>query len=109
MTNEMKLLTALCEALGFEVVIKRDYQETKVPRKMAQDMIRHNQFFLDPGHLHLVRFKTKVETKSLMNTYVIDEDGNYTSMLVEPVISYELHVLDVKTKEIKDENSNFYE
>ncbi|GAG24976.1 unnamed protein product, partial [marine sediment metagenome] len=35
MTNEMKLLTALCDALGFEVEIERDYDDRKVDYAQA--------------------------------------------------------------------------
>ena len=77
-TNEMKLLTALCEALGFEVEIERDYQEAK---------ITYNEFKLFNENIPGME---RLRVKSANGIYDIDESGMYTLMLKEPILSYKL-------------------
>ena len=80
MSDEMKLITALCEALGFEVVIDRDYQE----RKEVQPFARQYQSDINYPHTR----GRKLEDRA--GTYCIDENGKYTSRLIEPIKSYKL-------------------
>ncbi len=79
MSEEMKLITALCEALGFEVVVKHDRKERKEHKDAA---MRYNNIGLS--------LERALATKGPVNMFEIDEDGMYTSYLIEPEISYEL-------------------
>lgn len=74
MSEEMKLLRALCDALGFDVVVTKDYMPITVDRET------NKMFFSSPTR----KFKTKgVE-------FDINDDGLYTSILIDPIISYRL-------------------
>lgn len=74
MSNEMKLLTALCDALGFDVVVDIDYQ----PRKESQtSAMIHNQ-----SHTKTDRM---LKGGQMLD---IDEDGMYTSILRIPIVNY---------------------
>jgi len=79
MTEEMKLLRALCEALGFEVKVNLDYKERKESQNSA---MRYN----DGRHDHDRTLKADGPTNKL----IIDEEGNYTSVLKVPETSYSL-------------------
>lgn len=77
MTDEMKLLMALCDALGFKVETLLDYKEMKVSKSeaMPYNMGYTNQIWtLDSNSGELA----------------IDEDGMYTRMLTNPEVSYKL-------------------
>ena len=77
MSDEMKLLEALCEALGFEIKITVDYDERVESPASAE------QYF--GLRLNLDRCLA-----SERGEYVIDEDGNYISRFVSPIVSYKL-------------------
>jgi len=79
MSQEMKLLTALCEALGFEIETTIDYQERKESQFIAMS---HNTF----GHPTGRQLKGRPDS----NMCDIDSDGLYTSYLTDPIISYKL-------------------
>lgn len=80
MTNEMKLITALCEALGFEIKIERDFKE----RKEGKTNAMHYQSNIDYPQTMGRRLQHTGQRLK------IDKDGNYTSQLIEPVLSYKL-------------------
>ena len=77
MSEEMKLLRALCEALGFEVKVNCDYKERKEAKGAA---MRYND-----GHLHHDRV---LKAEGHTNKLLIDKDGKYTSVLKKPETSY---------------------
>jgi len=76
MSNEMKLLHALCEALGFEVETTLYY----MPRKEKSA----TSTALDVDRELAVKNPATGEL-------LIDEEGNYTSLLVTPIVDYKLH------------------
>lgn len=79
MTNEMKLLMALCDALGFEVETTLDYQERK---ENQHEAMRHNQGNGFPEtDRHLLHTNGRLD---------IDEDGWYRSRLDNPEMDYKL-------------------
>lgn len=79
MTDEMKLLTKLCEALGFEVRQTRDYKERKESEREAMTINR------DPSHERGLRC-------GAMGRLFIDEDGCYISVLKKPITDYVVEV-----------------
>jgi len=78
MTQEMKLLYALCDALDFDVEVNIDYMERKESKKSA---MQYNQ-----GRGGMDRVLAARNDGSLD----IDENGYYTSLLVSPVVDYKL-------------------
>ncbi len=80
MSKELKLITALCEALCFEVITKVDYQERKETKEAA---MRYNRGGGITRNRELV-------CKDIHNALDIDADGMYTSVLINPIISYEV-------------------
>ena len=74
MTNEMSLLIALCEALGFEVEAELDYQERRLANR---DDVRWDE-------------SRTLKCKGPHGMLDVDSDGMYTSMLKTPVITYTL-------------------
>lgn len=70
MSQEMKLLMALTEALGFEVETTLDYQERKT----------HTPVGLECGRV----------CESDGQGYIRDEHGVYTSRLAAPIVDYKL-------------------
>jgi hypothetical protein len=82
MTNEMKLLMTLCESLGFEV-------ETIIDRKERQEDPEHAMKYNSCRPTER-RLKAEGATCELIR----DEKGNYTSYLVEPIISYKLNKIN---------------
>ena len=81
MNDEMKLLCALCEALGFEVNVDLDYNESKISGDHAQKA----------GYFEMRRdIPWKLKSSKNMGLSDIDEDGMYTSVLKEPITSYTL-------------------
>lgn len=89
MSNEMKLITALCEALGFEVKQTEDYQKRKehgpFPSQLKQPFGNDRQMAVDHD-----------------NAYLRYDDGSYVSVLINPIVSYEL-AKDTPTEEIESE------
>lgn len=79
MTNEMKLLQALCKALGFHVETIIDRQERKENKIEA---MRYNRAY--------IKLDRRLQTTGPMGALDIDENGLYTSYLINPVISYKL-------------------
>ncbi len=79
MTDEMKLLRALCEVLGFKVKVNLDYKRRKEPESSA---MRYNNG--RPDHERVLI------AEGFTSKLLIDEEGNYTSKLKVPEISYSL-------------------
>lgn len=80
MTNEMKLLMELCDALGFKVKTNLDRKETKITK--------HELSSINRGWPHNSRWRIKgLGSTQLMD---IDENGMYTKFLIEPEVSYTL-------------------
>ena len=76
MSDEMKLLMALCDALGFDVKTELDYAERK----------EHIQ----PGSLLVEAWPGNPRRCETDNNggYIIDSNGNYTTLLKTPITSY---------------------
>ncbi len=75
MSNEMKLITALCEALGFEVEQSLDYKETREKHKLSTMSI----------HCNIRENVIKSD-----GSYDVDGHGNYLVRLIDPEITYKL-------------------
>jgi hypothetical protein len=90
MTNEMKLLTELCKALGFTVIVHHDLQERKESEQSAlSDYINYRS--LAPNDRFLLRLSQGIlGGTSNGSAYLRGEDGCYYSQLKNPIISYEL-------------------
>lgn len=80
MSQEMKLLLALTEALGFEVETTLDYQERKEPKHIAIPTYNSGRTDLD----------RELVAEGPHNMLLIDEDGMYTSMLKSPIVDYKV-------------------
>ena len=80
MSDEMKLLKALCEALGFLVYVETDYIEVNI------------EGFSSPGKFR--KMKLGPDGRYIRNT-----DGSYISTLIEPAVTYKL----IKKEDIKGE------
>ena len=70
MTQEMKLLEALIDALGFDIEKTKDYQDRKTHKPEEFGSSRQCE------HHH--------------GKYIIDENGMYNSRLVQPIVDYKL-------------------
>ena len=81
MTNEMKLLTALCDALGFDVEENKDYKSHEIPEKEGHHQIRY------PFHQDCSKWE--LETGS-DNEFKRGEKYSYFIKLKEPIIDYKL-------------------
>jgi len=81
LSEEMKLLRSLCEALGFDVTVDFDYQEQKETQEQFLKHIDHVRMF---PHAHKDRHFITDGTQA----YLIDDEGNYTSELKKPISSY---------------------
>ncbi len=78
MSNEINLITALCEALGFEVEQSLDYKDRKIDiPQINMDVI-------------LSMTKNGVSINSTNGEYDIDKDGLYTISSINPEITYKL-------------------
>lgn len=78
MSDEMKLLMAMCDALGFEVEIIKDYQK-------RTELVEAAKLYISLPSLKHSRRLTSTNGK-----YDIDEYGFYTSMLTDPVLDFKL-------------------
>ncbi len=78
MSDEMKLLMAMCEATGLKVSIKLDYEA---------ELVKWSPAFPIKNYSNPYR---RLATKPGSNEYDINSDGLYTSLLVEPVKSYKV-------------------
>jgi len=76
MTNEMKLLTALCEALGFEVEVNFNYKRQKTSHVIRHGGVRHQ--------------KRRMVTETLSMKLAIDVNGQYETELIKPETTYKL-------------------
>ena len=81
MSDEMKLLQALCEALGFLVEVETDYQEYSI----SENESINNKFRM-----------IKLDSDG---RYMTDENGSYITKLKHPAIAYKL----IKKEDIKGE------
>lgn len=80
MSDEMKLLMALCDALGFDVETKYDYKERRISKTHAMQINRG----------YNVSPKLSLQTNGRHNMLDIDDDGMYLARLEKPIISYSL-------------------
>lgn len=83
MSNEMKLLRALCEALGFEVVTNVDYQESEMTDSTFSS-------YSWVGIYGWLRTSGRDFKNDGMGGYARNENGNRITVLKEPVVTYEL-------------------
>jgi hypothetical protein len=81
MTQEMKLLMALTEALGFDLEVIIDRKERKEEKHNAME---YNKGFGFPAK---DRILTSTGPHGMLD---IDEDGLYTSVLKVPTVDYKL-------------------
>ncbi len=82
MSEEMKLLRALCDALGFEVETNLDYKERKEAKENA---MKYNR------GIPLMDRRLKCSHANSGHPMLdIDKNGMYTSILTEPEISYKV-------------------
>jgi len=79
-TNEMKLLMALCDALGFEVEETLDYQE----REEAPENIKYFNPNID---YPMARGRSLVAKNG---EFERSEHGGYRSRLTSPIIDYKI-------------------
>lgn len=79
MSQEMKLLEALCDALGFDVEKTIDRQERK---ETEYDARKYNRGFGSSTDRAL-----RTKQGQMLD---IDSDGMYTSYLINPIVSYKL-------------------
>ena len=82
MTQEMKLLMALTEALGFEIETTLDYEERKVPAQ-------YKDLLLNTGS-HIGVKRMLVYNEGHGNGLYIDDDGMYASRLTTPIVDYKI-------------------
>jgi len=83
MSEEMKLLKELCNALGFEVGTIIDRKERK---EHGDNVMRYNKGIGYPEQDRRL-LGGKGKHGDMLD---IDEDGMYTSYLIKPVINYKL-------------------
>lgn len=76
----MKLIMALCDALGFKVEKTIDRQERKETKENAMRYNRGYGYITDRG----------LVTSGECEMLDIDEDGMYTSFLIDPIIEYKV-------------------
>lgn len=84
MSKELKLITSLCEALGFEVKISNDYRPRLEDERICD---RSRIFFLNDVEGRRLKYKQG-------GALIIDKNGMYTSELIEPEITYKLIKVD---------------
>lgn len=78
MSEEMMLMQALCEALGFKVRRHTNYQETMISEAEGQNIIRWL-------HRDVTSFTLTVGPDG---EWIKNDDGGYIRKLKEPEISY---------------------
>jgi len=88
MSEEMKLIKALCDALGFDVVTTTDRKERKETKSAAMIINGNRKTGRTLG----------VRGNGVMLD--IDEDGMYTSYLINPEISYKV-ITKIDVREAK--------
>jgi hypothetical protein len=79
MSDEMKLLRALCDALGFEVETTLDYAPRRENKTTA---MAYNS-----GRTGMDRC---LASSGPHNKLDIDENGDYTSLLKSPIVEYKV-------------------
>jgi len=93
MSNELKLIEALCEALGFNVVAVKDYQERKITINEAKSLGYIGGAYITYTHGQAVP-TTAPQIRKLKTVrgaaFDIDDNGMYTEQLIEPVVSYKV-------------------
>ena len=80
MSEEMKLIVALCSALGFKVERTVNYNERKETKETGIQYIMDMVF----------RGSDRELKTDASGAYLIDEEGGYISRLKHPEISYKL-------------------
>lgn len=81
MTSEMKLLMALCDALGFEVEVDSDYGEKVITREQTKELLFKQDELLAQGMVFKENDKGGL--------YFNDDELNVV-MLIEPVSTFRL-------------------
>ena len=87
MSEEMKLITALCEALGFKVEIELDYKESRMTDAEFDSM---NMSYGDRLHIWRQNSGRSFKSEGLLNTYFRNDDGERVTVLNKPITSYKL-------------------
>jgi hypothetical protein len=77
-----KKLDALINALGFDVKVELDFKERKESPS--------NQMLFTAAHINYPHTKGRRLAGSYGAAFDIDDEGNYTSMLIDPIASYTL-------------------
>mgnify|MGYP003639762092 CR=1 FL=1 len=90
MNNTDKLLRAFIEASGYEIETVCDYKERDMSEVEAQ---AHNKGF---GCATGYRLLTESGSQKLL----IDDDGNYKGVLIEPIVDYKV------TKKVVESNEH---
>lgn len=86
MTNEMKLLMAMCDAMGFEVETTNSHS-----RKITRDEARAIGYFsAKPFGYTADKWLVTDEAMESQPRYLIDSDGMYTEAWVKPIVDYKL-------------------
>jgi len=90
MNNTEKLLRAFIEAQGYEIETLLDYEE----RDMTEvEAMAHNKGF---GCATGYRLLTETNSQKLL----IDDNGNYKGVLIEPIVDYKVTKDDVDYREL---------
>lgn len=79
MTDEMKLLMAMCDALGFDVVVKSDRKRQPESTETVQSLHSLRRLTVAHGR-YLVSKRSGVLAR--------DDNGNHISELIEPIKTY---------------------
>lgn len=82
MTDEMKLIMALCNVLGFDIETKLDYQERRISKSFARAV--NSRIYGNENELTLLCIEGEGQLLD------IDENGMYLARLTKPIISYKL-------------------
>jgi len=85
MTNEMKLLTELCRALGFTVEVTTDYKEQMISQNKGHEIMDIHRHSVD-GYTS----DCSVYIVSDGGTYKRGPNGEYYTRLAKPEITYKL-------------------
>ena len=94
MSEEMKLLMALCDALGFAVEVERDRKERK---ERHSDAMKHNTGPFEKGTDRALKCEPVSNHPFDQGKLLIDDEGLYTSYLIDPIRSYKLTKINLQT------------
>lgn len=85
MSNEMKLLLAMCKAMGLKVEAEYDREERKIRKEEAMRINSH----IDYPELRGLSLKSR-EGGMGQAMLDVDDEGMYTAFLDTPVVSYKV-------------------